>query len=515
MSFFTKKIIIYIVIVALAGAGGFYVLKNKKTKEEIFTVYPGDFSQQVSVSGKVVAAENVDLAFSQNGRVAGIYANVGDRVVVDAVLASMENGDLHADVLQKEALLESASAKLASLEAGTRPEQIAVAESAIASARSAHDQANESIIDGVRNSYTQSDDAVRHRIDQFMSNPRSSAAQLNFTNIDSGLKSDIGRERILIEGMLSQWQKTVDGMNNTSDIGISADMAEKNLLQVRTFLDKVSLAVNSLTASSDYTQAALDGYRSDITTARGNINMALSALTTVRTAEKNAAATLTTVEKDLMLEQAGTIKEDIDAQAALVKSAQADLESAKAKLAKTFVTVPFNGVVTRMDAKVGGIASANTSAISLMSTNMLQVESYVPEIHVPLIRVGNPAVVTLDAYGDNILFAAVVISIDPAETVRDGISTYRTKLQFSVPDSRIKSGMTANVLITTEKKTNVIAVPQGIVVIRDGKKFVSVKEGSGVREREVTTGSVSSLGQIEIIFGLTNGGHVILNAAKK
>ena len=75
--------------------------------------------------------------------------------------------------------------------------------------------------------------------------------------------------------------------------------------------------------------------------------------------------------------------------------------------------------------------------------------------------------------------------------------------------------MTANVLITTEKKVNVIAIPQGIVITRDGRKFVSVKAGSDAVEREVVTGIVSSLGQIEIISGLTDGDRVILNAAKK
>ena len=426
MSFFTKKITIYASIVVVAGAAGSYALKSGKTTQEFLTVHPGDFSQQVSVSGKVVAAETVDLAFSQNGRVAGIYTVVGDRVLAGTALANMENGDLRADVLQKEAALESASAKLSSLEAGTRPEQIAVAESAVTSARWAHDQAIQSVVDALRNSYTQSDDAVRRRVDQFMSNPRSSAPSLNFINVDSSLKSDIGRARVVIEAMLLQWQSAVDALNSTGDVAASADTTEKNILQIRAFLDKVSLAVNSLTPSSDYTQAALDGYRADVTTARGNINNVSSALTAARTAEKNAVAALATEGKNLALAQAGSTKEDRAAQAALVKGAQADLESAKAKLAKTLVTAPFAGVVTRMEAKVGGIASANTPAISLMSTHTLQIESYVPEINVPLIKTGNPATVTLDAYGDDVPFAAVVISIDPAETVRDGISTYRT-----------------------------------------------------------------------------------------
>jgi len=75
--------------------------------------------------------------------------------------------------------------------------------------------------------------------------------------------------------------------------------------------------------------------------------------------------------------------------------------------------------------------------------------------------------------------------------------------------------MTANILIITDEKTNVIAVPQGIVIERDGQKFVSVKEGDTIVDRAVQTGSVSSLGTIEIVSGLTDGDVVLLKAEEK
>ena len=168
-----------------------------------------------------------------------------------------------------------------------------------------------------------------------------------------------------------------------------------------------------------------------------------------------------------------------------------------------------------MDAKVGGTASSNTSDIAMISAGTLQMESFVPEINIPLLAVGDEAVATLDAYGTTAPFAAKVVSIDPAETVRDGVSTYRVKLQFDVTDARVRPGMTANILITTLKKTNAIAVPQGIVVRRGDEKFISIKEGNSVREQAVQTGSVSSLGTIEILSGLKDGDMVLLKTQEK
>ena len=144
----------------------------------------------------------------------------------------------------------------------------------------------------------------------------------------------------------------------------------------------------------------------------------------------------------------------------------------------------------------------------MISTGAFQIESYVPEINIALVAVGDKASVTLDAYGDK-KFSASVVSVDPAETVRDGVSTYRAMLQFDAQDPLIKSGMTANVAIVTDVKERVLSVPQGLVVYRDGKTFVRVLVGKSIVEREVALGGVSSLGEAEVLSGLNQGDTII------
>ena len=123
----------------------------------------------------------------------------------------------------------------------------------------------------------------------------------------------------------------------------------------------------------------------------------------------------------------------------------------------------------------------------------------------PFVKLGDPAVITLDAYGEEVHFSAKVVSLDPAETIRDGVSTYRAILEFTTPDERVKSGMTANVTITAEKKQGIISIPQNIIINRDGQKFVLVKEGEAKEKRVVTVGNISSFGEIEILSGLSAG----------
>ena len=88
------------------------------------------------------------------------------------------------------------------------------------------------------------------------------------------------------------------------------------------------------------------------------------------------------------------------------------------------------------------------------------------------------------------------------------------KLQFPEKDSRIKSGMTANVLITVFRKPNALVVPAGVILEKNGKKFVQVKKDKTIEEREITTGAISSLGRVEVISGLADGESIILNPEK-
>ena len=82
---------------------------------------------------------------------------------------------------------------------------------------------------------------------------------------------------------------------------------------------------------------------------------------------------------------------------------------------------PISGIITRQDAKIGEIASAGVSMISIISDKQFEIESNIPEADIVKIKVGNEAKLTLDAYGDDLVFAARVISINPAETFVEGV----------------------------------------------------------------------------------------------
>ena len=350
------------------------------------------------------------------------------------------------------------------------------------------------LADAIEDAYSVADDAVRNVADQFIDNPRSNP-QLTFAVSDSSIEALVEQKRLTTESVLVAWQSSIAG--GTAD----AAKAKENLSAVTSFLADANAALNRAITSSTFTQATVDGYASDVGTARASINASVSSLSA-------AVSALDASKKNLALKRAGSTPQDIAAQEATVKAAAADVAQAQAQLNKTYLSAPFSGTITSVDAKVGKIVSPNTPEISMISTGAFQIESYIPEINIALLAVGDKATVPLDAYCDT-PFAASVVSLDPAETVRDGVSTYRAVLQFERADERIKSGMTANVSITTDTKEGVLSVPQGLVTHRGGKAFVRVVTDGVVSEREVTLGGVSSLGEVEILSGLAEGEVVL------
>ncbi len=486
-----------LLLVAGVVCGWFFFVHSTVEVSQTQVVHRTAFSQQVSISGKVVAAKNVDMGFAQSGRIAAVYAVVGQRVSEGTILAAVENGDARAAVMQRQAALETQNARLSSLEAGTRAEQVAVTESMVTSSRAA-------LVNAIRDAYRAADSAVHNTLDQFIQNPRTDP-RLLFSVTDTQLASRVETERVSAEMMLSTWQRSVAilEIGNTED---SIREATHNLAQIAMVLSDANDALNHAIPNLVTTQATIDTWIVSTGGARTAINTALSLVTA-------DAAALDTQQKNLELEQAGATQEDITAQRAQVESAQADVASAQAQLQKTLIVAPFSGIVTIVNAKTGSIASSGATQISMVSDGTFQIETYIPEINIVNVKVGDPAAVKLDAYGD-LQFDAKVVLIDPAETVHDGVSTYKTTLQFTAADSRIRSGMTATTLITTAYVPDAIVVPKAAIYEKDGRTWMQVKNDRGVVERAVTVGAVSALGSAVIESGIVEGDTIVLNPKK-
>lgn len=537
-----KKYSIIAIIAALIiiPGGYFYFFRSAEIKYDFVLAQRSDLSQEVSVTGRVKPSENVELAFEKSGKISRVYAEVGSDVNAGQALVGLDDSELlaklseaesgvgavQAGLQQYEGALEQEQIKLKELERGTRIEEIQVQEVKISNAKIALEDAKNNLVDKLQDAYTKSDDAVRGKTDQMFTNPQMQNPELKFWDIDSNLENDIEWKRLLLEyNVFLKWKTSLDRLTIQSDFTTYIAEAKKYLDEVKIFLDKISLVVNNSGATYIVNQVSTEipsSWKTDTATARTNINTAIANLTTAEEKFKTAESSLALYEQELVLKKAGTTTEQIAAQEAQIKQAnarvasqqsqikqaQANVQNIQAQIAKTVIHSPINGIITKQDAKIGEIISANTSVVWLISESQFEIEANIPEADIAKVHVGNSASVNLDAYPD-VFFDANVTSIDPAETIIEGVATYKTTLQFIKEDSRIKSGMTANIDILSEKIENAISIPQRSIISKNGDKFVKILNNDKVEEVKIIIGIKGMNGYVEVIDGIKEGDKII------
>ncbi|MFA6338768.1 MAG: efflux RND transporter periplasmic adaptor subunit [Candidatus Paceibacterota bacterium] len=507
------KFIIPIVVIVLAFSAlayKYYLNQKNLAKYETETVKKADVVEEVSSTGTVKPSHSVDLAFEKSGRISEVNVSVGDYVYSGAVLASLGNSDIESQIEQAKAKLEAEQAKLDELKVGTRPEEIRLVEIQANNAVVSYNDSKQNLFDKINDSYTRSDDSIHNQVDQFMSNPRGPNPQLSFITPFSDLKSKVENGRVTMESTLNNFSDLVNKTNLNSDLEIAASSAQAYLSSINNYLDDVADLINSMTPNSNVSQTTIDAYKADVSASRTSTNAAISNLSAATEKLKTAKSTLDVANQNLVVKKAGSTPEDIKAQQANVNIAQASFDNVKAELGKYVIYSPIDGVVAKQNAKRGEIATAQVSVISINSSAQFEIESNIPESDIAKIKVGQSAEVTLDAYGDGVLFEAVVSSVEPDAKIIEGVPTYKTVLQFKQKDDRIKSGMTANINIVTNKKQNVLIIPSRSAFDESGIKYVNILENGQSVKKEIQVGLRGTDGNSEILSGINENDKVII-----
>jgi len=509
MKFFLKLAVL--IFIVGAGFAGYKFLKGPQIPVyETFTVVRSSVTQDVTLTGKAQSTESVDLSFETGGKVKTITKNIGDRVLIGDSIISLDASESILELAEAQAQLDVELSALRELKKGTRPEEVLVYETKLSNARVDASSAMSALADKLRESFTKADDAIRNNTDQFFSNPRSASPSINITVSDGQLKGNIESGRVVVEKSLVSLLGLAGSVSSNNSTALLSDSQEVIILVnvIKNFLNNVALAVNALSSSSLVNQTTVDAYKASVSSARASVNTSVSA---ILTAEDKARATLSAVtlaEKELALKKAGATTEQVASQTAKIKQSEAKIARLKLLIEKMILRSPISGVVTKQEAKVGGVVSAQTILVSIISDDSLLIEANIPEVDIGRVVVGNPVKITVDAFpGED--FQGTVSYIDPAETVVDGVVNFKSKIKIENTDLRLKSGLTANLEIQTAEKKNVLVVPQLAVLETNQGAFVQKLQGTTLVEIKVTLGVRDRSGNVEIVSGLNEGDKVV------
>ncbi len=511
--FWRARNIVLIVVGAFVAGGGVAAFTLRKPAAlETFKVKRGDVVLEVSATGKVVPVRSLNLAFERSGRIEKVYVSVGDKVTLGQKLVELENADLSAQLAQANATLRSQRAKLEELLAGTRPEQIKIKETELAKATQDLSNYYGGVKDLVSDAFAKSEDAVRTKISDLFKNADTPNPELTFKTTNSQAEIDIISLRVNAGVGLSAWRTELASLSYNAPEAALLTALENARTRTEIVNDLLSKALDAVDGSLTLTETTKATYKANIATARTNINTIRTSITSQLQLIASQKTTIERIGNELALQKAGSTKEQLDAQRALVDQASANVNYAASQFDKSIIRSPFAGTVTKIVKDPGDIVSPNEAVMSLIGAGNYQIEVNIAESDITKIKIGSTASVTLDAYGKDVLFSARIVGIDLSETVLEGVATYKTTLQFESEDRKILSGLTANVDILSEKRENVIFVPSRDITTDGDRKtvkvLIDVKKGT-TEEQEVKTGLRGSDGNTEIVSGLKEGDVIV------
>lgn len=547
---------------------------NKAPAFEYYTVAKGSVTQEVTATGKVKPATSIDYSFETSGKVNAVNVSVGDQVKSGQTLAVLKNNDLSASVSQASAGVESAqsmvnqyqaqldaqNAKLQQLKGGARSEDIQVSQVQVDNANKALNDAKTNLVN-VQNKA--SSDLIQLYTDCANASVSAVNAALNSLNVltdiqyahfntsdqDANMLASAKEQAVsaLVGGVNGgKWmflyvnqstegakRSALDAQANPTEINVLKALNDVNLalLKTKSALDAIPMDGRLTTLENTNLSVEKNSMNAQISSISGKINsintqknINQNLITAANSQINQSQNNLDLANQQLTLKKAGASQGDIDAQEAVVrqaqasvnsaasqvKSAQASLAMASATYSKSVINSSIDGVVTAVNVKAGQMSAMSQPAITVMSNAKFSMEAYIPEADIAKIKVGDATSTTLDAYGSDVYFGAKVVKIDPAETIIDGVSTYKTTFEFTQEDERIKSGMTANLTISTAKKEGILVVPQRSIMKKGGESFVLVSDdGKTSKEVRVETGLVGSDGNVEIVSGISESTKII------
>ena len=327
---------------------------------------------------------------------------------------------------------------------------------------------------------------------------------------------------------------------------VSSDFTQTKLdsykSMVSSQLTQISAATSAVEGSLQTLSNASLSYETSLSSANDNLQQAKVNLENARISARNnlsslrlsgdqqiaaAQARLDNANKSLAVAQAqyeNTVaparSQDIAVAQAQVKQAEASLEGINRQIADSLLVAPVDGVVNQVNYEAGEqFGSSGRAVVSLLVDNSFNIEVDISESNISKVKAGDAVEITLDAFPADLILPGRVSFIEPAQTVIQDVVYYKVKIDFeNLENTRldlaarnlsIKSGMTANVVIMTEKLDKVVQIPARAVIDKDGQKIVRVLRMGEMAEVPVKVGLQGDEGMLEIKEGLAAGEEVI------
>lgn len=211
--------------------------------------------------------------------------------------------------------------------------------------------------------------------------------------------------------------------------------------------------------------------------------------------------------RKLLSERNVIAKEELDRSLNERTLALSNLRRAKVKYERGFLHSPINGLVNHLHVDIGEFVDRGDPVADLVNVDKIKININVPELDVRYLRVGQKAMVTVDAFSGRRLpgrIDFVAYKADPAT------KTFRVRVLIRNTDREIRPGMIARVAFLRRIIPDALVVPLFALVDKGGERIIFVEKDGIAYARTVSIGVIEG-DRIQITEGLEVGDHVIVN----
>jgi HlyD family secretion protein len=216
-----------------------------------------------------------------------------------------------------------------------------------------------------------------------------------------------------------------------------------------------------------------------------------------------------------------------------VDQSRAMLEGSEDTLHKTTIVSPIDGVVTARPVEEGEVAvigvqnSPGTVLLTISDMSVVEAEMEVDETSIPSVKVGQEAVVRVDAYPNQSLGGVVTeVGSSPISGTATGSTDaikFKVKVRIKNPPADIKPGLSVQADILTGFRAQALVVPIQALVVRElerksgvplppnaprEQEGIYLMEGGKARFEPIQTGLMGDLA-VEVRSGLKGGETLI------
>jgi membrane fusion protein (multidrug efflux system) len=229
-----------------------------------------------------------------------------------------------------------------------------------------------------------------------------------------------------------------------------------------------------------------------------------------RAAHRVSLAERSEARQRRLIDEGLTSQEEYDFAQSELNVLRAELELAEARLIKTRIQAPFEGIIGLRDVSVGSYLTPQTRIATLQDVDPVKIDFSVPEKYVGHLSAGST--IQFRTKGSERVHTGTIVAVEPL--IDRDTRSLTLRARSPNPDGLLVPGAFADVEIVVRRIEGALAVPSRAIIPELGGRKVFVYEDGEAQPRSVETG-LRTADLVEVTRGLEPSDRVIVTAIQR